>query len=476
MVFEGCEVARVQVETSVRRGIAGVAGLVAAVLVAAGCSSGAGATPKPSPSASASAPTTVTLAVYGARPVLDTYRSLAAAFTRKHPGTVVKVLTYATHDEAVAALQEARAAGDPPDLFLADHGDLGQLEQDKALRRVDDLLSEREVDFGDGFARNGLEAFSSEAALQCMPVDVSPLVVYYNPQLIELDQLREPGRTPVSQDTGWSLDDFAVAAAQPRAPGVRGVYVAPEVEQLAPFVWSGGGRVVDDTDKPTTTKLADGSSVSALDKLLTIVRDPGNSFGPRALQRTSALRRFEQGELGMILGYRDLVPQLRARQSLTFDVMPIPRIGSSETIGSMTGLCLSAAVKHPERAADVLTYLVSDSSASALAATGYVMPANVAVVNDDAFLQTGQRPLHSTVFPRELRDIQLLPATTTWPTVRSAVDRALVPLFTQPQVLPLQDRLQAIDDASVTIFNPDATPSASPTPTPSPSPSSSSTP
>ncbi|MCW2819654.1 MAG: hypothetical protein JWR42_2441 [Marmoricola sp.] len=472
---------QVQVRSSVRRGIVGVTALVVTALVAAGCTSGARSNPpKASPSASASAPTTVTVAVYGARPVLATYRSLAASFTQKHPGTVVKVLTYSSHDEAMAALQKSRAAGDPPDLFLADHGDLGLLEQDKALRRVDDLLSEREVDFGDGFARNGLEAFSSDAALQSMPTDDSPLVVYYNPQLVELDQLREPGRTPVSQDTGWSLDDFAVAAAMPRAPGVRGVYVAPEVEQLAPFVWSGGGQVVDDADKPTTTTLADDSSASALERLLTIVRDPGNSFGPRALRRSSALERFEKGQLGMILGYRDLVPQLRARQSLTFDVMPIPRVGSSETIGSMSGLCLSSAVKEPERAADVLTYLVSDASASALAATGYVMPANVEVVNNDAFLQTGQRPLHSTVFPRELRDIQLLPTTTTWPAVRSEVDRQLAPLFTEPQVLPLKDRLQAIDDASVLIFNPDATPSASPTPSPTPSqtpsPSSSSTP
>ncbi|GAB3666741.1 hypothetical protein GCM10027596_34770 [Nocardioides korecus] len=449
-----------------------MAGLVVTALVATGCSSGPQTQPTASPTASPSAPTTVTLAVYGARPVLETYRKLAASFTTKHPGTVVRVRGYATHDQAMAALQKSQAAGDPPDLFLADHGDLGLLEQDKALRRVDDLLSEREVDFGDGFARNGLEAFSSDAALQCMPTDISPLVVYYNPRLVELDQLREPGRTQVSQDTGWSLDDFAVAAAMPRAPGVRGVYVAPEVEQLAPFVWSGGGKVVDDTDKPTTTTLADDSSTAALERLLTIVRDPGNSFGPRALRRTSALKRFEQGKLGMILGYRDLVPQLRARQSLTFDVMPIPRVGSSETIGSMSGLCLSSAVKNPERAADVLTYLVSDASASALAATGYVMPANVDVVNADAFLQTGQRPLHSTVFPRELRDIQLLPTTVTWPAVRAEVDRQLGPIFTQQQVLPLQDRLKAIDDASVTIFNPDATPS----PTPSPSPSTTSSP
>ena len=41
--------------------------------------------------------------------------------------------------------------------------------------------------------------------------------------------------------------------------------------------------------------------------------------------------------------------------------------------------------------------------------TGYVMPANLDVVNSDDFLQPGQRPLHADVFAREVRDTRLLP-------------------------------------------------------------------
>ena len=150
--------------------------------------------------------------------------------------------------------------------------------REKAVRRVDDLLADREVDFGDGYTRNGLEAFSADAALQCMPLDVSPMVVYYNPKLIELDRIAEPGSSPVTQETGWSLDEFGRAALQPRRPGVRGLYVAPDLEQVAPFIWSGGGEVVDDTDKPTTLTLSDGASASAMEKLLEIVRDPALTF------------------------------------------------------------------------------------------------------------------------------------------------------------------------------------------------------
>jgi multiple sugar transport system substrate-binding protein len=364
-------------------------------------------------------------------------------------------------------LRKAQADGHPPDLFLMDHDDLAGLTADKSVRRVDDLLAAREVDFGDGYTRNGLEAFSADAALQCMPLDVSPMVVYYNPKLIELDRINDPGSRPVTQDTGWSLDQFATAALQPRRPGVRGLYVEPDLEQIAPFVWSGGGDVVDDTDKPTTLTLSDGPSESAMEKLLEVVRDPALTFNQRALANRSALQRFEDGRLGMMLGFRDLTPVLRKQQTLTFDVMPLPRVSSSATIARMSGLCISAGSEHTDKAADFLAELISDKDSSILAATGYVMPSNVDVLNSDDFLQTGQRPLHSEVFAHELRRAEMLPATTTWPAVATTTADSLAGLFYDPVIAPLKDRLAAIDAASVPLLKPSkATPSSSPTPTP----------
>ena len=336
------------------------------------------------------------------------------------------------------------------------------------VQPVDDLLAEREVDFGDGYARAGLEAFSADARLQCMPADVSPLVVYYNPTLIDLSTVAELGHNPVDQKDGWSLDEFGRAALQARAPGVRGLYVEPDLEQVAPFVWSGGGEVADDNDEPTTLTLSEGASADALEKLLELVRDPALTFNETALARKSALERFEAGKLGMILGFRDLTPQLRARKGLTFDVMPLPRLSGAATIARMSGLCISAKSEHVDQAADLLTDVISDAGASDLAATGYVMPANLDVVNDDAFLQAGQQPINAQVFGREVRNTRLLPSSPRWPIVSHNTARELTDLFYQPVILSLQDRLKAIDETSKYLFNPSKVPSPSATPTPTP--------
>jgi multiple sugar transport system substrate-binding protein len=448
--------------SSVHKAVAAVAALL---VLAAGCAS-TDDPPTSKPSATPTRPVVVTFAVYGPGPVIDAYREIAARYTVEHPSTKVLVKAYPAHDAAMAGFREATDKGDPPDVFLMDHDDLTGLADDKSIRRLDDLLAAREVDFGDGYTRNGLEAFSSDNALQCMPSDVSPMVVYYNPKLIELDRIAELGRNPVNQQAGWSLEEFGRAALQARRPGVRGLYVAPDLSQVAPFVWSGGGEVVDETDEPTTLTLSEGASASAMEKLLELVRDPALTFSQAALQRRSALDRFKAGKLGMILGYRGLTPELRAQQNLTFDVMPLPKVGSGATIATMSGLCISSKSKEISKAADFLAAVISDDGAGTLAKTGYVMPANLNVVNSDLFLQTGQRPLNANVFAREVRDTRLLPSTPEWESVSMATAEQLTKLFYDPVILPLQDRLEAIDEASVPLFDPSKAPAPSASPSP----------
>ncbi len=449
---------------SARRSVAAVGALVA---FAAGCAS----TTEPPEATSSPSPSTrteLTVAVYGAEPVLDAYAEIAARFRLENLDTKVELKRYSTHDEALAALRTAREEGSPPDLFLIDRDDLAELAAADAVRRVDDLLAQREVDFGDGYTRSGLAAFSAESALQCMPFDVSPLVVYYNPKLIELDAIAEPGDNPVSQEDGWSLEEFGRAALQPRKPGVRGLYVEPDLEQVAPFIWSGGGEVVDNPSTPTTLTLSDPTSLEALEQLLEVVRNPAATFSQKALSNRSAIDRFKDGDLGMMLGFRDLTPELRERPSLIFDVMPLPKLSSGATIATMSGLCISSESEHVSEAADFLAAVISDEGAASLARTGYNMPANLDVVNDDAFLQSGKRPLHADVFGREVRDTRLLPSTSAWPGVRLLAAQELGQLFYQPVILPLQERLETIDAASVGLFDPDnATPGATPGATPS---------
>jgi multiple sugar transport system substrate-binding protein len=452
-----------------RRVVASVL-VVGALVVTAACSSTDEPKATPSTSATPTGPTLLTFAVFGPPQVVTAYTKIAADFSAAHPETVVNVRPYDTREEAMTALAAEEADGQAPDAFLAGLDDVPGLVESKSIRRVDELLAERHVDFGDGYQRDPLEAFSADNALQCMPVDVSPLVVYFNTDLVHLPTLTTPDQRPITADSGWSIDQFAAAARQATRAGVRGVYVAPDLEQVAPFIWSGGGHVVDDLDDPTRLTLSDGPSAAALEKLLEVVRDPHITFNRAQLARRSALQRFKSGSLAMMLGYRDLTPQLRAQEDLNFDVMPLPRIGARATIGQSSGLCLSSSSEHPDKTADFLAYAVSDDAMALLASTGYVVPTNLDIVNSDAFGQPTEMPASSAVFPAAVRNIHSLPRVPTWAAVAKSTSTLLEGLFYDPVIDPLGDRLKAIDAASAPLFAP--IPTESPSPTSSPSPSS----
>lgn len=447
--------------------------VVGALVLTAACSSDDDPETKPSSTPTPSGPAVLTFAVYGPPQVVTAYTKIAADFSAENPDVVVNVRPYDTHALAHEALEKQIADGAVPDAFLASLEDLPGLVEDEAVSSLHELLGEREVDFGDGFQRDSLEAFSSDNALQCMPVDMSPMVVYYNTDLIDLTTVTEPDQRPISAETGWTLEQFALAARQASGPGVRGVYVAPDLRQVAPFIWSGGGKIVDDLDEPTTLALADGSSMAALEELLEVVRDPQITLSQSQLARRSAMQRFKSGSLGMILGHRDLTPQLREQESLSFDVMPLPRISSRATSGESSGLCLSATSEHPEETADFLAFAVSDDAMALLASTGYVVPTNLDVVNSDLFLQPGQEPLSAAVFPEAVRRIQPLPRVETWDSVETSTAALLEGLFFDPVIDPLEDRLKAIDAASAPLFTPVPTQPASPTGSPTTSPTAS---
>ncbi|HET7682932.1 MAG TPA: extracellular solute-binding protein [Marmoricola sp.] len=426
-------------------------------------------TPKPTPTASSTAPgapTIVTFAVYGAAPVVAAYTKIAADFTAEHPDIVVNVRPYDTHDDAVAALD----GDNDPDVFMAERSDLTALSEAGRIQPVDALLAEEGVDFGDGFQREALEAFSADASLKCMPVDSSPLVVYYNKRRVDLTRLTEDGERPVTGDNGWKMEQFAAAAQMASRRKVRGVYIAPTLEQVAPFVWSGGGTLVDDPTHPTTLTLSNEDSVQALEPLLELVRNPRLTFNQRQVERTSPVKLFKAGRLAMLLGYRELTPVLRQQQNLEFDVMPLPREGRRVTSGTIKGLCIAADAEHAEAAAEFIAYSVSDEPTALLASTGYVTPTNLDIANSDAFMQPDQLPTDAQVFTRTTRYIEPLPSGEGWEHVAGMARRMLTRLFYDPVIDPMEERLATIDERSAELFARYPPPSETPSPSPSATP------
>ena len=413
-------------------------------------------TPSPSTTTSPSVPpepVELSFAVYGNGEQISSYVDLAKAFTKNNPHVSISVARAPDAGTAMANLADRFAAGDPPDVFLAQHEDLPALMAEQRVQRVDELLEAREVDFGDGFQRAGLEAFSAESALQCMPHDVSPMVVYYNRELLDLGSLVEDDEEPPTAEDGWSWEEFTEAANQISRGRVKGVYIRPSLEQLAPFIWSGGGEIADDPTAPTTLTLSDGDTRGALEQVLTLARDPQVTPTRAELARVSAVDRFKRGRIGMILGTRELTPELRRAKDLAFEVMPLPRLGPYRTIAEMSGYCIAAGSNDVEAAADFLAFAVGREGATITTTAGYVVPSNLEVAHSPAFIHPGKDPQNSFVFSEGVRRAQRFPFVRQWPELMEQIEPMLDRLLYVP-VIDLDALLTQIDTASQPILEP----------------------
>ena len=177
-------------------------------------------------------------------------------------------------------------AGNAPDAFLTSRIDLGQLVDAEALQPVSLLLDERGVDFGDRFSRDAVDAFAMDDELQCMAYSVSPMVIYYNTDLVDFDKMeRREFDVPTADDEGvrdrWTLAEFGAAAQfASRRGDKRGVWIDPTLQGLAPFIYSGDGEVFDDDREPTSLAFSDDNTREALSETLAILRDPTHHARP----------------------------------------------------------------------------------------------------------------------------------------------------------------------------------------------------
>ena len=459
--------------------------LVTLLALVSACSSGSAPGSEPSSTSSSSAsspstgPQTLRLAVYGGPEELHAYQRLADAFVRRHPDVHVVLETAPDGRRSDRRLDREFAAGDGPDLFLTSSAALPSLVAAGRVQPVDDLLEERGMQFGDNYERLGLEAMADNAALQCMPTDVSPYVVFYNKRLMNTALL--PSRTirpPVPQRNGWSWNQFTVAAAQMSRGRVKGVYLPPRLTTLAPLMRSAGSDIVDNPKRPTTLTLSPPSNRADVEKILDVARNQTVSLTPRELARQSPVSRFVHGKLGMMVATRALVPRLRRNPELSFDVFPLPSLGRSSTLAEVSGLCISQDTEHQSAAADFIAFASSDRGAAIVTSSGGVVPANLNVLDSGAFTQTDRFPLNANVFTRAFRGASTMPDPLAWQDLVRQTQPLVNRLF-YSQRTDLDELLPEIDRISAALLaEPTPSPSASPSQSPAPSagPSGSATP
>lgn len=429
--------------------------LVLAASLMAACESDPGAVPPPDEAPSTALDRSLTFGVFGPEDEVAAYESLVDVYNSLYDGAEMSVESYPSREAFMGTLRES---GEVPDVFLASGRDLAWLADQQVLQPVDSLLLERGVDFGDLYSRDAVLAFSAESRLQCMPVGISPLVIFYNTELIDFDAMEARGLpVPDEERLTWGLEAFTAAAEFASRPqrNTRGLHLTPTIESLAPFIYAGGGEIYDDPTEPTSLAFSEEDSRAALEEVLPVLRDPRLTLSDEQLEKRSAMEWFRLGKLAMIQGYRDQVPALRQVSGLRFDVIASPSVDRAATVGELTGMCVSAGTANVTAAADFLVHMASSVSVRRVASEGYLVPANLEVALSNDFQQPGRAPDHAQVFTDAVRSIVLPPLIDDQPELELAVSESLKELLTAPVLSDLEALTTQIDQQSRAVLDPE---------------------
>ncbi len=360
----------------------------------------------------------ISLQLFGDAEELRVYRQLAAAYERK-TGEEVELIEVADRQAHLQKLTTSFAGGAPPDAFLINYRNFGGYAARGVLEPAGPRLRPRGGLEPEDFYPQALEAFTTDGELQCMPQNVSSLVVYYNRDLFRQAGLKEPSRT-------WTYQEFAAAANTLTDPPRRhGVGVEPGIVRAAPFIWSTGGNLVDDPSSPTRFTLDTQQANLGLQFFLAL-----SQFGPTEEQAESKAldQRFLDGQLAMLMSSRREVPTLRTIKDFDWDVAAFPRVQIRTGVLHSDAYCMSAK-GNADAAWKFVEFAVGPEGSRITAQGGRTVPSVQEIANSRAFLDPTKKPRSSRVFLDAIPSIRRLPNSWNWPQLEEALDLALEEVF-----------------------------------------------
>lgn len=415
-----------------------VAPALLSIVLVAGCSGGN----EPPAGFDPDRESTITVQVSGEREETAVYRAMVTAYENDHPNAEVKLVEVADKGDHLTKLATSFAAGDPPDVFLVNFREYSQFVTRGAIDPFETHVDATGMDLDDYYPAP-VEAFTFQDELQCMPQNVSSLVVYYNTDLFSGAGLDAP-------DVGWTWDDFRATGETLTDDDVRGIGIEPSVIRLAPFVWSNGGELVDDETAPTGFTLDTPAAEEALRFLVDLAHD---ELIPteKELAAQDLETRFMTGKLGMLLSSRRDTPELREVRGLNWDVAPLPVADEPAGILHSDGYCIAAQSGDPAAAADFIAYATGEEGQTITALGGRTVPSLKSVSRSGAFLDPTQPPEHSQVFLDAIDGLRRTPVLPTWPEIEDLAEEILTRAFYEPGYT-VEDAIEALRTETTDLF------------------------
>ncbi len=287
-----------------------------------------------------------------------------------------------------------------------------------------------------------LKRFTVDGKVYILPRDVAPFaVVYYNKSLFDKEGLKYP-------DDNWSVNDLLRIAKKLTKRNKNGI-----IKQYGFYTWAWfnfiytfGGKVVDDVDHPKKCLLNSPASVKGLQFYVDLM------YKYKVMPTPSALASgyqglFKTGKLAMYCAGIWETPQLRKGLSFDWDIVMFPKgpTGKRGFSSGGSGYGILKWCKNKDAAWKVLKMLASKDAMKDLASIGLAQPASRSLAESEVWAKSPLKPLNKKMLNKAVDYIVFDPFTPKWSFIqKNIISIELDPVFTGKKPLkPALDKVTA---------------------------------
>jgi multiple sugar transport system substrate-binding protein len=303
-------------------------------------------------------------------------RELWREFEELHPGVRVQVEQIPGFGQYAPKLVMMHLSGSMPDVIHLDASS-GALFMNNGVVRDLTPFIENDPDFHlDVYFESVIDIFRQDDKLLAIPLDFTPMVMYYNKALFDAANVPYP-------KPGWTWDEFLDAAQRLTIrpdPGKPPQQYGFNFDNVMPFwvlwLWTNGGDVLSPEGDRALGHFDGPQSLGALQFLVDL------SFkyrvAPTLPERDAlGLDPFLEGRAAMDLKGHWMMIDYKARK-LDVGIVPLPTNGGVEptTVVYEVGLAIPTKAKHPELAWEYIKYFTSEAVQARRVVSGIAVSGN----------------------------------------------------------------------------------------------------
>lgn len=270
------------------------------------------------------------------------------------------------------------------------------------------------------FFKTATDGFTQGDKIYAIPRDVSNLVIYYNKDLFKKTN------TPLPTEN-WTFDDFIKTARSLKTEQTFGINFENSSLFWIYYLESNGGGILSDDSKKII--IDSPQSINTLQLYSNLINK--ENIIPTKSQKASktSAQMFIDGEIGMYLSGRWMVPKFRETIPFDWDVVSFPANEKNKVLVDSSGWAIAKNSKNKQSAIKLINFLSSKESIEKITESGLIIPARVDVAYSESFLCEEKKPKNSIVFIQMLKNAKPTPTNPNYQRINDILNEQLEPVF-----------------------------------------------